>query len=131
MAADNAPIRGETADAVLRLSQIQRALKHLGEMQSGLEEVVTAAIKRGEHVPAYELKSSPGRLNWTADVSKIVELGKMLNVDLHKPAVITPTQAVKAGVPEDLLVGFAERKNGAPKLVQTNLKKLKKVFSAQ
>ena len=54
----------------------------------------------------------------------------MMGVDLRKMSVITPTQAIKAGVPEDLLAGVAARNSGAPKLVPTNLTNLRKVFGS-
>lgn len=125
-----APLNASLADQTLRLQQVLRGISHLEQMRSGLEEVISKAIKQGEQVEAFELKSSAGRLNWKADVEKVIQFGDMMGVDLRKMDVITPTQAIKAGVPEDLLAGVAARNSGTPKLVPTNLTNLRKVFGS-
>jgi hypothetical protein len=130
MADMSAPLNASLADQTLRLQQVLRGLDHLEQMRTGLEEVISKAIKVGEPVDAFELKSSIGRLGWKAETEKVIQFGDMMGVDLRKMSVITPTQAIKAGVPEDLLAGVAARNSGTPKLVPTNLTNLRKVFGS-
>lgn len=55
---------------------------------------------------------------WTADTDKIVNLGVQYNVKMHKaPELITPTQAINAGIPESKISEFSERGRAAPKLI--------------
>jgi hypothetical protein len=111
------------------LVQAQKALE---ARISGNEAQIVALIKRGERVPFWSLESSPGRLAWTKPVKEVEALGMMLGIPLSKPdvALITPTQAKAAGVPEALVAQYAASPSGAAKLVFDDGTKARLTFSS-
>lgn len=55
---------------------------------------------------------------WRAGTDEIVKLGAKHNVKVYKPAeLITPTQAIDAGIPENEVNRISERGRAAPKLI--------------
>lgn len=120
-----------SADAKsLRLRQVQRAAQQLKEIESGLSEDVTAMIRRGENVPGFTIESSVGRLKWTAPAEEVIALGVAMGVDVSKPALITPTQARKAGM-GDVVDAYAARDAGSTKLVQVDADRMRRVFTTK
>lgn len=112
-----------------------RTLKHaqalLEARISGLEMEVQANIKRGQRVPFWSMESSPGRLAWVKPSSEVIALGQMLGVNLSKPVEpITPAQAIKAGVPDDLVKLYAQRPTGTAKLVYDDGTKARLTFTS-
>jgi hypothetical protein len=85
---------------------------------SGLDDQATAILKAGRPLEGLALESSPGRLTWSKPVSEVIALGVMCGVDLGKPSAITPTQAIKAGLPTDLVAEYATRPAGHLRLVE-------------
>lgn len=122
-----APLDMSASEKSLRLRQVQRALQVLGEIESGLSEDVMGMIRRGENVPGFSITSSAGREKWNADPAEVIALGTALGVDVSKPALITPNQARKAGMPDEVVLGYASRVAGAAKLTPTG-DKLRRVF---
>jgi len=116
----------------LELRSLKRAQALLDARVSGLESEAVALIKRGERVPFWSLESSPGRLAWTKSKGEIAALGDMLGIPLTKPdvALITPTQAKAAGVPEALVAQYAASPSGAAKLVFDDGTKARLTFSS-
>jgi hypothetical protein len=85
---------------------------------SGLDAQATATIKSGRPLEGLALESSPGRLAWSKPIPEVIALGVMCGVDLGKPSAITPTQAIKAGLPTDLVAAYATRPAGHLRLVE-------------
>lgn len=119
-----------TAKAV-RLRQVRRAADHLKQMESGLAEDLTAAVRRGESVPGWTLQSSAGREKWVKEPAEIVALGTLMGLELGKPAVVTPNQARKAGLPEDIVKAYSERSAGSVNLVEVDVAQLASVFKRE
>lgn len=65
------------------------------ERLAAIEQQVAHAVDTGTTGTGYTREVSPGRLNWRDEVppAQVVALGQMFNVDLAKPACLTPTQA--------------------------------------
>jgi hypothetical protein len=102
-----------------------RKLRHARELMdariNGLSEQASSLLKSGKRVPYFKLESSPGREKWKKPAEEIAKLGELLNVPLRKPTeVITPKQAIKAGLTPELVHKYAETLNGALKLTETN-----------
>lgn len=116
-----------TAKAV-RLRQVRQAADHLKQMESGLTEDLSAAIRRGENVMGWTLQSSAGREKWTRDATEIVALGTCMGLELGKTAVVTPNQASKAGLPDDIVAAYSERSAGSVSLVEVAAGRLASVF---
>jgi hypothetical protein len=112
----------------IRLRQIRRAADHLKQMESGISESLTDAIRRGISVPGFTLKAGSGREGWTRSVEEVIALGACMGVELGKPAVITPNQARKAGIPADVVAGYSERSAGSVALVEDDGSVARRVF---
>ena len=122
------PLDASNEAKAVRLHQIRRASDHLKQMESGISESLTDAIRRGASVPGFTLKAGSGREGWTRPVEEVVALGACMGVELGKPAVITPNQARKAGIPADVVAGYSERSAGSVALVEDDGSVARRVF---
>jgi hypothetical protein len=99
---------------------------------TGLEEIIKNKIKEGEPTPGYSLEVSQGREQWINDPATVIELGKAFGVDLSKPGVLTPNQAIKAGMDKATVKYIVARENKGTKLVPDNNSTLaSRVFKSQ
>ena len=97
--------------------------------RTGLTAQVESLMQRGKGVPGFSLEHSPGRLNWNASNEELNHLGELLNVQLRKDSFITPTQAKKKGISEDIIRKFASRNAGKVSLVPDNINKIREKLS--
>lgn len=105
------------------LRQVRTAMERLKAIESGLSQQAEHILRNGGRVPGYHLESKPSARSWKVPATEVLALGDMMGVPLGKPVdVITPTQAIKAGIPETLIDTYAERKNGAAKLVEDGVR---------
>lgn len=100
----------------LELRMINQAIERLKARQSGLEEVTLATIKMGKMVPGFTVITGKGRERWKATTDEVVALGALLGKTVTRIEPITPKQAIKAGVPADLVAMMSETPNGETKL---------------
>ena len=112
----------------LELRLLDHTIERLEARRLGLAEQAIARVKGGHDVSGYTLESSPGRKRWSKPVGEVLALGEMMGIDLAKPGVLTPAQAVKAGLPEELLGAYSERPMGEAKLVASDVTVARKVF---
>lgn len=122
------PLDAAVEAKAVRLHQICRALDHLKQMQSGITEDLSAAIRRGITVPGFTLAAGAGREKWTHEVSEVVALGAAMGVDVSKPGCITPNQARKAGLPAEIVTAYSERASGSVELVEDDGSTLRRIF---
>lgn len=109
-----------------RLLRAQAAVKaRLG----GIEEMILHKIRSGLSVDGWSAEAKPGRRTWSVGVDEVVALGTLMGVPLAKPAVITPTQAIKAGILESVVANISVVPQGELKLVRVNTRIARKVFS--
>jgi len=94
---------------------------------TALETEVQHLLQSGQNVDHYELASSTGRMNWNVDKELVVNMGIIHGVDVSKMDIMTPTQAIKAGVPESVVLKCSERKQSL-KLSRIDLKKSAAIF---
>ncbi len=105
----------------LELRQIGDAIKRLKARQTGLEEQALGLIRGGTLVPFFTTEHASGREGWNVPAAEIFAAGEIFGVDLRKePVAITPTQARKAGVPDEVVKAYATRPTGALRLVQVD-----------
>jgi hypothetical protein len=96
---------------------------------TGLTEQAIGLIKQGERVPGFHMEHSRTRETWVNDIEEILALGETFNVCVTKPAdVITPKQAIEAGIPKDIVKQYSYYPPGSPKLVADNMNKVSEVF---
>jgi len=129
LAGTSVPLDISVEAKAVRLRQVRRALDHLKQMESGLTDDLSARIRGGGTVPGFTLRAGAGREKWTKEVGEVVALGAVLGVDLSKPGVVTPNQARKAGVPDDMVAAYSERQSGSVSLVEVDVGKLAGVFA--
>lgn len=116
----------------LELRTLRRAADAIQYRLTGLEAQAKALIQSGQSVPGWSLQNGTGRQQWTKPAEEIFAIGDVLGLNLRKsPDPITPAQARKAGLPDDLLAAFTERGAAEAKLVPTNDTRIAHVFSNQ
>lgn len=102
---------------------VEEAIKRLEARRSGMAPQVEALLRAGELVPHYELGPGQSRRQWLAQygAEDIAAVGDMLGVGLRKTlAVLTPTQAIAAGIDESVISLYAERAKPSLKLQRTS-----------
>jgi Protein of unknown function (DUF2800) len=125
----NVPLELEPADIGRELRYLQRAYELLEARLSGLSEQALSLIKKGNRVPGYLAEASKGRERWKKSTEEIQALGELFGFNLLKsPEAITPRQAIKAGVPEELVKSYTETQHGALKLIPEDANKIRRIF---
>ena len=108
-------------------------LKHASELIkyriSGLEAQAENKLKTGQVVPGYGLKEGRGSIRWNVPKESINELGDLLGVKIRKEESLTPLQAKKAGLSEEIFNALTVRKPGKMKLEQIDKEKIKEKFN--
>ena len=126
---DNTPWELSPLSTANELRYLKRASELLDARITGLSEQARSMIVRGEIVPGFTLESTSSREHWTKPAEEIILLGQLLGLDLSKPPeAVTPNQARKLGVDEILVSEYAQRSQGALKLIE--IKNNKKVFNS-
>lgn len=115
----------------LQLKLVRRALKALTAMETGLEELAASRLRQGARVPHWGFETKEGPQQWN-DPLEALRLGVAMGVEFRKPpmasTVITPTQALKLGIPQELLDVYASRKKST-QLTELNEATAMKAFS--
>jgi hypothetical protein len=107
------------------------ASKQLEARLTGLKAQVEAHVRAGYAVPLWTLK--PGRANrqWNDDVTPEYAADSMatLGINIRKPMqVMTPTQAIDAGLDEDIIMEYAHRPKPALLLKPDDKTEARKLF---
>lgn len=113
----------------VELSLMQAAADVLAARISGKEQEIMRHLKLGASVNGWSLKQGSGRKRWARPYAEIVALSEMVGVDVRKPTLITPTQAIKAGMPESVVSGYSETPIGEIKLTRDDGALARKVFN--
>ncbi len=119
-----------SADALGNELKTLTAAKELMDCRiSGLQNEVLARIKSGANISGWTTQQGRGREKWNRPIEEVLALGEMMGVSVGKPALITPKQAIKAGLPADLVRNYTETPAGEVKLVQDDGRKARNVFA--
>lgn len=113
----------------IHLRALERAEAILDARLTGLREQAAITIRAGTRVPFYALKQATGREKWSKSVEEITILGDMLGLQLSKPSVITPAQARRLGVTDEIVSAYADRPPGEFKLSPVTQDDVKRIFS--
>lgn len=112
------------------LDALERAETLLNARKLAVEEQAHSVIRSGALVPGWQREQSLGRRAWTKDAAEVLGVGKAFGKDLQAPAKpITPTQAIKAGVPEEVINSLSHRPEGKMKLRKVDTNLARKVFN--
>lgn len=112
------------------LDNIRRAAEVLKQADKAYSELATHRVKNGQRVEGYYITSDLSNLEWfghiTPDFVQIIT-GKNVR---KETAMITPTQAKKLGISEDVMKTLAERRNKGTKLTRMTADQMaKKLFN--
>lgn len=122
----------EPEHLALELRIMRRAADAIQYRLTGLEAQAKAIIQSGGAIPGWSLQSGTGRQTWCKPADEIFSIGDILGVNLRKsPDPITPAQARKAGIPDDVINAYTERGSSEAKLVPTTGTRIAHVFSNQ
>ena len=110
------------------LAVMQKAHDLLKARIDGLENEVLGNIKRGVPITGWMTKQGTGRKKWDKPLEEVIALGQMMGVDVSKADAITPTQAIKAGIPAAVVDSYSVTPVGEIKLVRDNGAQARKVF---
>lgn len=123
------PLELPPAALGLELAMLRDGIRRLEARASGLEEQALAQIKRGASIPGWRVEHGAGRQRWAKPAAEVLAIGTMLGVDLARPVEpITPHQAVKAGLPAEMLTALAETPRGGATLVRDTGSAARAVF---
>lgn len=109
---------------------LRRSIKLMQARLTGLEADAEARLNRGEQVAFHALVKSQGREVFVRPADEVIALGQACGFDLSKPGTVTPAQARKLGMPDELVSAMADRPGGAYKLVEDDGRAAAKVFDA-
>lgn len=102
-------------EAVYQLQLMERAEDMAKQRADALTELLTHRIKSGQVVPDYFLENALGNTRMIEGVSPIM-IKAITGIDISKPGMLTPAQAIKAGVPELVMSAFSYRPKIGQKL---------------
>jgi hypothetical protein len=111
------------------LKRIHDFTELLKARATALEEEALTKLKMGNRIPFYQLGRSQPREKWVKPITEVLALGDLFDVDLKKPQeAITPKQAIKAGIPADLVRQYSETPIGELKLEQVKESETRQIF---
>lgn len=103
------------------LDNLERAKDILRIKLKAIEEIAEQKIRAGESLPNYELGPTFARSKkWLKDEQDLIEFGKIMGVKLTKEKLLTPSEAVKAGLPKRTVDQLSEAEKTGLKLMRVN-----------
>lgn len=96
-------------DLGFHLDALEAAQGLLKARISGIRGQMEARINSGKDVPGWTVERVPGHLKWTAPLDTVKLLAALYGKPLTKEEPVTPTQAIKAGIPADVVNENAKR----------------------
>lgn len=120
------------SDLALELRLLNRAEVALKARKSGLEEQGLAEFRNGQPLPGFTTQQGYGRKRWKKDTphEEVIAMGDLMEIDLRKPVELdTPTQALKKGIDESVIIEYSETPKTKIKLVEDDGSKARQVFS--
>lgn len=125
------PLRLSNAAMRKEYQTLVRAEKMIKARREGIEQSMISTIQRGGIVPGFSLVHKKGRLGWKDDATSqgLIDVAQAMNVKIEKPGLITPLQAVKAGLPEDVVKLYSHTPGGAAELVEDDGTTAANIFS--
>lgn len=113
------PLEMSPAAMARELKLLRKAEDAITGRRKGIEQSIERTIRRQQSVPGFYLATKPGREVWT-DAPGIVEIAAAFGVEVRTgpPAMMTPKQAIKAGVPADMVRTMSRINSGSVELVE-------------
>lgn len=113
----------ENDKLVWMLTNLKRAQEIIKQSYEAYEDLALHRLKAGGSLKGYSIQQALGQTTWndgiTSDVVKM-----MSGVDVRVDKIMTPAQAKKAGVPEELIKSMTHRPDNGFKLVAVDENKM-------
>lgn len=116
------------------LRLLKEAIKRLEGRYTGLYEQASNLGRAGHRIHHWCMEAANGRLTYLPNTTpeNIADMGDLFGINLRKSvAVMTPTQAIAAGIDATVMADYADRPRGAVRLVQDDTTQLRKIFGAK
>ena len=112
------------------LRYLTQAAERLDARISGLTADIESRMRGGRVIPFWTMTPSAPREQWTKPVEEVLAMGELFGQHLQKPAApITPAQARKVGVPDEILAAYSARPAGTMKLAPVSGIQARKTFT--
>ncbi len=120
VAYESTPLVLSPAALSKELRILRRAEKQIKLRREGIEEATLAELRRGKPVPYFRVEHTAGRKVFREDAKEtgLLDVAAAYNVTLTKDALITPLQAIKAGMPKEVIELYSHNPGGAAELVE-------------
>lgn len=105
------------------LSNLKRAQEIIKQSYDAYEDLALHRLKDGGTLKGYSIQQALGQTTWNDGITSDV-IKAMSGVDVRVDKIMTPAQAKKAGVPEELIKSMTHRPDNGFKLVAVDENKL-------
>lgn len=110
---------------------LKEAMKHLEARYTGLYEAASNLARSGQRIAFWSMERTRGKFDWKNDTphEQIIGMAELMGVNVQKPRkLLTPTQAIDAGIDRSIIDEYADHYPGATRLVEDKAVTLRKVF---
>lgn len=115
----------------VELRRLRRALLMLDSRVKALTEDTVAGIYRGQHTPGWRLEPGMGSEKWSVSPATVISVADEFNIDVRKhQAIITPKQAITAGIPRKMVEELSTNVPGAMQLVEDDGSRARQAFGS-
>lgn len=107
-----------------------RAISSMRDRLTGIEAQIIKLCEDGKGAETgFKAENGTGRLAWSKTADEVITLGDLMGVNLRAPAsAITPTEAKKLGLPQEILQIYTNRPVSGIKLVPADHTLAARVF---
>lgn len=112
------------------LRYINAAIDTLTARATSLEEQALSMIRKGTAIPHFTAQYGMGRERWAKPEAEVIAMGELMGVKLGTTKLVTPKQAIKAGMNADIVKSFTETPRGELKLVPDDGTTARKIFGS-
>ena len=120
----------EPVNAGRELDALYRAKDAIKHRLAAREAEAEQCIKNGQFVEGWELTSVAGGgwSSWSGSKPEIKNMAGLLGIDISKDDLITPIQAIKKGMPKELVEQYSKMPQGRLKLTKVDPNRATKLF---
>lgn len=116
-------------DHAREMELMQRAEALVKQRVSWLEDLAVNRMKQGEILPGWRLAKAFGKTAWNSKKA-VTDLAKAAGVKLFERVPVTPAEAIRRGVDEDMVKEHTNRPERGVKLAKgSSAKEAEKVFN--
>jgi hypothetical protein len=128
MAYESTPLTMSSRAIGLELDMLRKAEVQLRARKSGLEEQALTLLIGGQHVPYCRLSFGQARTVWK-DEHQARQMSQLMQVNIDRPGLLTPKQAIKAGLDPDIVAAYSITPKGAVSLESDDGTYASKIFT--